>query len=464
MFVKNVVCPGCRAVCDDIQFYSEDGVIEAKNICKIGDAKLKASASPQRLRKPLINKNGVLMPVAWDEALNRAADILVSSKRPLLFMGSEISCEAYEVGLMIGEYLGGIVDSNTIAGNGPVVMGIQEAGITGATAGQKKNRSDLVIYWGTNPLESMPRHMSRYGIFPRGYWTRKGRFDRNIITVDPRKTLTSMVSDTHLQLNINSDYELISALLTLLNGKTPHESVEEITGISVCDMKSLLSLMKNCNFGSILIGSGLSSSSGKHRNVEIMSVLVKELNNYSKITLGTLCGSCNDAGFKQVASYRYGYPFGLDFMRGYPRYNPGEFTAADLLREKDVDAVFVVCADLLNLLPVDCSAYLAEIPLVCLDIFPGITTMVSDIVLPSVMDSVECAGTFYRYDDLAVNCDSFMDSPFMFTESNEDTLNQLFVKIKERRGQCLCDTNYSVSGTENPESSLEPGNADRIML
>lgn len=191
MFIKNIVFPGCGAICDDIQVNFEGEIIEAKNICKIGDAKLKALTSPQRFKHPFINKDGKFIPVAWDEALRKAAEILVTSKRPLLFMGSEISCEAYEVGLRMGEYLGAIIDSNTAIGNGPAVMGVQEAGRAGATEGQKKNRGDLVIYWGTNPLESMPRQMSRYGIFPRGYWTRSGRFARTIVTIDPRNTLTA---------------------------------------------------------------------------------------------------------------------------------------------------------------------------------------------------------------------------------------------------------------------------------
>ena len=61
----------------------------------------------------------------------------------------------HEIGLKIGEYLGAIVDSNSTVCHGPTAMGIQEAGKVGATEGQKKNRGDLIVYWGTNPLESM---------------------------------------------------------------------------------------------------------------------------------------------------------------------------------------------------------------------------------------------------------------------------------------------------------------------
>ena len=51
--------------------------------------------------------------------------------------------------------------------------------------------------------------------------------------MDPRKTLTAETSNLLVQLKPNSDYELISALLTLLHGKTPHPSVEDITGVSI---------------------------------------------------------------------------------------------------------------------------------------------------------------------------------------------------------------------------------------
>lgn len=435
MFTKNIICSACGATCDDIQVELKDHAIEVKNACKIGNARFQMVRNPQRIKIPLIRKQGKLQPVSWDEAIEKASDILVSAKRPLISIGSEISCEAQEIGLMIGEYLGSIVD--TTIGNGSTVMGVQEAGKVGATEGKMKNRGDLIVYWGTNPLESMPRQMSRYGAFPRGYWTKRGRFDRMVITVDPRKTLTAKASDLHVQLKPNSDYELISALLTLLHGKTPHHSVEEITGVPIHIIEEMLNLMKKCNFGVISIGTGLHSSLGRYRNTEIIMNLVKELNNYSKFSFETIRSHCNAAGFTQVASYMYGYPFGLDFTRGYPRYNPGEFTTVDLLREKDIDAAFVICNDLLSQIPTDCAAYLTDIPLIYLDTIPSPTTFISDVVLPGVIDSIECEGTFYRLDDVAVHFEPFTNSPFEFTKNNEDTLKQLFAKIEQKRNKSI---------------------------
>jgi len=435
MTSKNIICPVCGASCDDIQVELEGSGLTVKNACKMGNAKFQEIVSEHRIREPLVLSGGRHEVASWDGAIQRAAEILTNAKRPLIFMGSETSCEAMEVGLHLGEYFGGVVDSNSTVCHGPTAMGIQEAGRVGATAGQSKIRADLAVYWGSNPLESMPRHMSRYAIYPRGYWTRRGRFDRTIVTVDPRRSVTATNSDLHIQLKPNTDYELLSALLTLLHGKEPHPSVEEVTGVSISQIKEMLETMLACNYGVIYVGLGIASSYGKHRNAELAFNLVKELNNHTKFVIGALRGHCNVAGFNQIASYLYGYPFGLDFARGYPRYNPGEFTAVDLLREKDVDAALIVSADLVSHFPAACAEYLAEIPVVCIDIAPCPTTMVSRVVLPGVIDAMECDGTFYRLDDVPIYFQPFTTSPFEFTKSNEDTMKQIFERVKQIRNK-----------------------------
>ena len=435
MATKNIVCPVCGASCDDIQVELEGQGLTVRNACKMGNAKFQEVVSPHRIREPLVRVDGDLRRASWDEAIEMTARILANSERPLLFMGSETSTEAMEVGIHMAEFLGGIADSNSTVCHGPTTMGIQEAGRVGATAGQSKSRADLTVYWGSNPLESMPRHMSRYAVYPRGYWTQRGRFDRTVICVDPRRSITAENADLHIQLNPNTDYELLSALLTLLHGKRPHQTAEEVTGVSISEMEKMLDMMKSCNFGAIYVGLGIASSYGKHRNAEMAFNLVKELNSHTKFVIGALRGHCNVAGFNQIASYLYGFPFGLDFARGYPRYNPGEYTAVDVLREKDVDAAFILSADLVSHFPAACSEYLAQIPVACIDIAPCPTTMISDVVLPGVIDAMECDGTFYRLDDVPIYFQPFTSSPFSFTESNVDTMNQIFKRVKRIKGK-----------------------------
>lgn len=427
--LKNVICSACGACCDDIQIdFNETGMIVG-NACKLGNARFQEIVCDRRIREASMRIDGELKKAHWNEALQKSCEILSSARRPLVFMGSDITCETMKAGLLLGESLGGVVDCITSVGDGLTVMGVQEAGGIGATAGQSKIRSDLAIYWGADPMESMPRHMSRYAIYPRGYWTARGRLDRKIITISCCRSKLSNISDWNIQLKENADFELLSALLSLLHGKDPHPSAEEITGLCLSQMRELLKIMKKCNFGVIYLGSGFASSCCKYRNVELAINLVKELNGFTKFVLNSLRSHCNTGGFSQVASSLYGYPFGLDFSRCYPRYNPGEYTAVDLLRERDIDAALLISSGLDSHLPMDCMKYLAEIPTISIDAFHSPMTLISDVVLPGVVDAIECEGTLYRYDDVPLYSECITCSPFEFTESNEHTIMQILEKM-----------------------------------
>jgi formylmethanofuran dehydrogenase subunit B len=46
-------------------------------------------------------------------------------------------------------------------------------------------------------------------------------------------------------------------------------------------------------------------------------------------------------------------------------------------------------------------------------------------------DGAECKGTFYRIDDVPLRVKKFIDPPFNFTTSNEDTLKQIYTEVKK---------------------------------
>ena len=48
------------------------------------------------------------------------------------------------------------------------VAAFQDQGRVSATLGEVKNRADLVIFWGVDPLTTHPRHWERYSVEPRG--------------------------------------------------------------------------------------------------------------------------------------------------------------------------------------------------------------------------------------------------------------------------------------------------------
>lgn len=77
-------------------------------------------------------------------------------------------------------------------------------------------------------------------------------------------------------------------------------------------------------------------------------------------------------GADNVLCWHTGYPFAIDLQRGHPHYNPGEFTANEMLSRGEVDACLLVSGETWNLFDPQALAALRRIPTVVLD-HPGVS-------------------------------------------------------------------------------------------
>jgi YD repeat-containing protein len=118
--------------------------------------------------------------------------------------------------------------------------------------------------------------------------------------------------------------------------------------------------MKACQYGVILVGLGLTQSRGKHMNMAAAFMLARDLYAYTKFAVMPMRGHGNVTGIDSVLAWQTGYPFGVNFSRGYPRFNPGEFTAVDMLVRREADAALVVAADPVATFPRRAQAHLAR--------------------------------------------------------------------------------------------------------
>ncbi|MHA1871206.1 MAG: formylmethanofuran dehydrogenase subunit B, partial [Promethearchaeota archaeon] len=362
---KNVVCPFCGSACDDIEVEIQDGkIINVYNACSVGTATFLPFEGAHRFTKPLWRekKTDEFKEISWEEAIQKTAEILSNAKRPLLYGWCESSCETIRAGTKLAEITGAIMDSQITHCHGPSFQAIQMVGYPTCTLGDIKNRADVIVYWGSNPLNAHVRHLSRYSLFPRGFFREDGRNDRTIIVADPRKSDTAKVADIHLQVNLGEDYLVFNALRAIINGLELEE--EEIGGIKVEELKKVAEIMKNAKYGIVFFGMGLTHSKGKSQNIAGAIQMVELLNNFSKWSIMPMTGHYNVNGFAQVMSWTTGYPYAVDFSRGYPRYNPGEYTTIDMLRKKFVDAMFVISADPGSHLPQKAVERMVEIPLI----------------------------------------------------------------------------------------------------
>ena len=433
--VYDVVCPFCGTLCDDLEvdIDNENLVIEVRNGCQIGTKKYFASnPSDHRYEKPMIKQDGVLKEASWDEAIDKAAEILVKAQRALLYGFSSTECEAQSVGVELAEILRSILDNTASVCHGPTLLAKQDVGQPTSTLGEYKNRADLVIFWGCNPVHAHPRHLGRYSEFVRGYFRKDGRNDRYIIVVDPRNTHTAQIADLYVQVNPNEDYELLNALRALLRGV--ELDGEEVSGIPMEKIKEMVTILKSCNFGVIFFGMGLTQTLAHHRNIDSAISLTRELNDHTKFSITPMRGHYNVAGANEVFAWNTGYAYSIDFSRGYPRYNPGEFSAVEVLLKDQVDASLIVASDPASNFPAASVKNMFKHPLIVIEPHITPTSAFADVVLPAAIAGIECEGTAYRMDNVPIRLRKVKEAPGECL-TDKKILEKLLEKVKEKKGE-----------------------------
>lgn len=388
---KDVVCTFCGCLCDDIILtLDENRIVKVERACANGMGLFK-NYNPDLLSPKIRGKEA-----SWEKAIKEASEILSSAKYPLIYGLSSTSSEAQRVSVKLAEALGASIDSTSSVCHGPTGLAMQFVGEPTCTLGEIKNRSDLLIFWGCNPVVSHSRHFARYSVMPKGRFVQDGRKGRKIVVIDVRLTQTARVADVFLQVKPGGDFELLIALKALVKGKSL--DAVEAGGVSTKVLQELVTDMKTCRYGVIFFGMGLTMTKGRDLNVRELFSLVKELNDHTKFSALPMRGHGNVTGADQVMSWLCGYPFAVNFSKGYPRYGPGEFSVVDLLCNKETDALLVLASDPVAHLPSKAVDHIMEIPTIVIDPAESLSAKKATVYFPTAMYGVDCEGTAYRMD------------------------------------------------------------------
>jgi formylmethanofuran dehydrogenase subunit B len=408
----------------------EKRITKAKNACVLGRAWF-AEHHVEDAPAALIGGE----PASVEDAVEEAARILASARFPITYGLSDTTCEAQRQAVAISDIIRGNVDTTTSVCHGPSGLAFQGIGESTMTLGEVKNRADLVIYWGGNPAESHPRHFGRYAVTPKGMFTPNGKRDRYIVLVDVRRTPSAPAANLFLQVKPGRDFELLWALRALVKGRTVKSSIEEVTGVSLEQMTELVERMKNCRYGVLFFGMGLTMTRGRHFNSGAVLALATDLNEFTHFVAKPVRGHGNVTGADNVVSWQTGFPFGVNFSLGYPRFNPGEFTTVDTLSRGDADAAMIIASDPASNFPKAAIEHLSRIPVVALDTKETMTTRLARVAFRTATYGINTAGTVYRMDDVPITLRKAFDSPF---PTDEEILTALRKRVQElvlaRRG------------------------------
>ena len=169
---------------------------------------------PERLRTPLIRKDGELVPATWDEAYDYIESKLTTIKNeygPDYIAGISSARCTNEENYLMQKFIRAVIGTNNIDScarvcHSPTALGMQRTFGTGAATNSVDDikDTDLIMVIGANPTDAHPVTGAKLKQFAM-----KGP----AIVIDPRRTEIARYAKYHLQLRPGTNVAVMNMLL-----------------------------------------------------------------------------------------------------------------------------------------------------------------------------------------------------------------------------------------------------------
>jgi assimilatory nitrate reductase catalytic subunit len=401
-------------------------------LCPKGVAAYRQAELGERLKTPLIRKNGKLEPATWDEAM----DLIVSKIQDIqgkygkdafgIYSGSSMTNEKC---YLMGKFARIGLGTKNIDYNGRYCMSSASVGFNqsiGIDRGSTNPWSDIkfadvLLIAGSNTAECHPLSMPYiWGARDRG---------AKLIVVDPRQTKTALVADVHLDIRPGTDVAIANGLLHVMieenlvdqefidNHTTGYEElkelvkkytpshVSEITGVSVDKIVTAARIFGQAKNGMTMFA----------RGVEQHATGTDSVSNYVNLCLvtgkmgrkgsgvATFTGQGNGQGGRehgqktdQLPGFRkITDPKAREYIAGVWGVKESEIpgpglSAFEMLQAlgKEIKGLLLVCSNPIVSSPTvkDVGGYLKDLDFfVCMDMFLSESAELADVVLPSTV-------------------------------------------------------------------------------
>lgn len=415
----DVACTVCGCVCDDLTISVRgDRIVRAERACNLAEPWF---LNQYQHHPAAASVDG--QETSFEEAIARSVDILRNAQAPLIYGLSRSSTEGQRASIALAEHLGATIDTTASLCHSPSILALQTVGESTCSLGEIRNRADLVIFWGSDPLVTHPRHMERYSVDPPGRFVPNGRADRFVVVIDSERTRSAERADLFLQVEPDRDFDVLWTLRGLIAGQTVGRHAT--CGADPEALTSLAERMKGCRCGVVFFGLGLSQRGIGHLNVTALLMLVRDLHRFTRFHARRMRMQGDVTGADSVLCWQTGFPFSVNFAKGFPRYGPGEYSAEDVLRRQETDAVVLVGSETVGQFSPAARAHLESVPTICLD-HPSVVSAIEPTVrFTTAVNGIHRDGTAYRMDEVPIPLRAFVES-----DSPDDS--EVLEAIRER--------------------------------
>ncbi len=192
-----------------------DAEVNQGHTCLKGRYAFKFYDHPERLRSPMIKRNGEFKEVSWDEAYEYIQNKLEKIKNengPDFIAGISSSRCTNEENYLMQKFIRAVIGTNNIDGcarvcHSPTALGMQRVYGTGAATNSIEDlkETDCILLIGANPTDAHPVT----GAKMRQH-IMKGT---KLILIDPRKIELAKYADFHLQLRPGTNVAVLNMML-----------------------------------------------------------------------------------------------------------------------------------------------------------------------------------------------------------------------------------------------------------
>ncbi len=442
------VCTYCGVGCN-LEVLLKDGEIRA--IDAVDDAQVNQGHAclkgryafayyhhPDRLRTPLLRKEGKLRPVGWDEALDHIAQRLEHIKAqhgPQAIGGISSSRCTNEENYLMQKFMRVVIGTNNIDGcarvcHAPTAFGMRKTFGTGAATNSiaEIEKADCLLVVGANPTEAHP--VTGAKILQRAI---KGI---PLIVIDPVRTKLARYATIHLPLRPGTNAALLEMLVyyLIIEGLVDEdfvhrrtegfedfrraalnidlERLEKVTGVSHATVRDAALVYGQAKNAMSFHGLGLTEHYQGSRGVMLLAALAMMTGNIGRpgVGLNPLRGQNNVQGAADMgvqpnlgAGYLdiYNPEVRAHYERHYGRPVPAEkgLTTPEMMHaagEGKLKALWIMGEDILQTDPNTTHIRQALMKLdflVVQELFMTETASLAEVVLPAA-SHLEKSGTF----------------------------------------------------------------------
>jgi formylmethanofuran dehydrogenase subunit B len=412
--VEHVTCLGCGCACDDIAVTVRDGrIVDTNPACSVGRDWFADGVVPWE-----VLRDGA--PASVEDAIGEAARVLAESQgRLLIYVGADLSSQAQRRAVSLADLLRGTVDSATSDTAAAGLLAAQRSGRATATLGEIRNRADVLLFWGVDPIRRYPRFYSRYAPDPTGVQVPNGRRDRFVIAVNVGTDQGPAGADAALTLEPSEEIAALSLMRASIHGRTPAD-LGGVFGEAI----DLASRLASARYAVLIHDAEATIQERNPLRVEGLLALTQALNGPTRAALCSLRAGGNRVGADAVLTWQSGYPIAVEYSRGYPQYVPqrrglerladGGFKAVLMVGSPATDEGVVSALQRVNTIVIGPRASRSPFR--------------ARVAIDTGVAGIHEGGTGYRMDEVPLR----LRPPLSAQRSAVETLDAIIATIRER--------------------------------